>query len=231
MKLSIKNLQKNLKISFKNRELLEKALTHRSFLNENRKAIESNERLEYLGDAVLELITSQFLYKKFPKKPEGKLTSLRSKIVQTKTLAHVANQLKLGKFLKMSRGEAISGGTKNLSLLADTLEAIIGAIYLDQKLDITRKFVQSNLLDNFEEIIRNAYVQDYKSLLQEKVQAQNEPSPIYKIIKIVGPDHDRIFTAAVNFFGKIQGKGTGKSKQDAEQEAAKKALEKLKEKE
>jgi len=212
---------------FKNPNLLKKALTHRSYLNENKRALESNERLEYLGDAVLELIVSKFLYHQFPKKPEGELTSLRSKIVQTKTLAYVAKKLKLGKFLKMSKGEAMSGGRANLSLLANTLEAVIGAIYLDQGFAGAEDFVKKNLLKKFQQVIRNARVQDYKSLLQEKVQAQEHPSPTYKIVKTVGPDHNRIFTAAVSFFDKIQGRGQGHSKQEAEQEAAKKALEKL----
>jgi len=221
------SIQQTLQIKFKNSKLLQKALTHRSYLNESKRALESNERLEYLGDAVLELVVSKFLYHQFPKKPEGQLTSLRSKIVQTKTLAHVAKKLKLGKFLKMSKGEAMSGGRANLSLLADTLEAVIGAIYLDQAFNGAESFIKKNLLQNFQQIISQARVQDYKSLLQEKVQAQEQPSPIYKIVKTVGPDHNRIFTAAVSFFNKIQGRGQGRSKQEAEQEAAKKALEKI----
>jgi ribonuclease-3 len=231
MKWSADLLEKKIKIKFKNQNILKRALVHRSFLNENRKIKQSNERLEFLGDAVLELITSQLLFEKFPKKPEGKLTSLRSRVVQTKTLAQAAKNINLGKFLKMSRGEKLSGGEKNISLLADTFEALIGAIYLDQGYEKTKDFVYQSLFKNLEKITKSPETCDYKSILQEKIQSQNQPSPLYKIIKASGPDHNRTFTAAVFFFEKEQGKGNGKSKQEAEQKAAKKALEKINKKE
>lgn len=218
---------KNVGIIFQNPELLEVALTHRSFLNEQKKIKTSNERFEYLGDAVLELLVSEYLYTNFPNKPEGELTNLRAKIVQTKTLAYVAKQLNLGKFIRLSRGEAASGGAENFSILADTFEAVIGAVYLDQGIKKTREFVVSQLLKNAKDLIHKSEVQDWKSRLQEEVQAQKGNSPIYKLVKAVGPDHDRNFTVAVSFFNKQQAKGQGKSKQTAEQEAAKKALEKL----
>lgn len=218
---------KDLGFTFKRPRLLNQALIHRSYLNEQRQIKESNERLEYLGDAVLELIVSEFLYRQFPKKPEGQLTSLRAKIVQTKTLSAVAQTLQLGQYLKMSRGEKASGGATNQSLLADTLEAVIGALYLDKGYDQAQKFVKKYLLNDFKKLITKPQVQDFKSQLQELVQAKKGDSPTYELIKAEGPDHNRTFTVGVVFFGKRQTTGTGRSKQAAQQEAAKKALEKL----
>ena len=217
-----------LKVKFTRPQLLATVFIHRSYLNEQRKLLNSNERLEYLGDAVLELITSDFLFHRFPNKPEGKLTNLRAKIVQTKTLSFVAQQLQLGRFLKFSKGEAASGGAKNPSILADTFEALVGAIYLDQGLVKAQAFVKTHLLKNFNDLINKTDIQDWKSQLQEKIQAQKGPSPTYTLVKTKGPDHDREFTIAVHFFNKEQARGTAKSKQSAEQQAAKKALEKLK---
>lgn len=212
---------------FNNPALLKKALTHRSYLNEQRKTLESNERLEYLGDAVLELVVSEFLYKKYPSQPEGVLTNFRSKIVQTKTLSYVASLIKLGNFLQLSKGEAVSGGSQNRSILADTLEAVIGAIYLDKGYQQAQKFIKKFLLKNFRNLVKQAGVSDYKSLLQEKVQANNGNFPIYKLIKAQGPDHNKVFTIAVYCFGKKITFGSGRSKQEAQQDSAKKALEKL----
>jgi len=217
---------KKFNLEFADPQLLETALTHRSYLNEQ-KAAESNERLEYLGDAVLELITSDFLFHQFPHRTEGVLTSLRAKIVQTKTLSSVAQQLKLGKFLRLSKGEAASGGIQNPSMLADTFEALVGAIYLDQGLGAAEKFVVSYLLEDYLTLINKSEVQDWKSSLQELVQAQKGTSPAYILVKAEGPDHNRQFTVAVSYFDKQQAVGMGKSKQAAEQAAARKALEKL----
>lgn len=227
MKTNLINHFNKLQVKIKNPKLLETALTHRSYLNEQRQSLESNERFEYLGDAVLELITSEFLFHKFLKKPEGELTSLRAKIVQTKTLGHVAQKLELGSYLRLSKGEAASGGAQNTSILADTFEAVIGAIYLDQGLSAARTFVRTYLLNNFEKIILNSAVQDYKSRLQELVQSKDGNSPTYELLSSVGPDHDCVFTISVSYFDKEQAKGKGKSKQAAEQQAAKNALEKL----
>lgn len=214
-------------ITFQEPNFLKQALIHRSYLNEQRQIKESNERLEYLGDAVLELVVSEFLYRRFPQKPEGQLTNLRAKIVQTKTLSAVARALDLGRHLKLSRGEAASGGATNSSLLADTFEAVVGALYLDQGLKAAGQFVGQYLLKDFEAHIAKSEVQDFKSQLQETVQAQKGDSPVYKLVKAEGPDHDRVFTVSVVFFGKTQAHGTGRSKQTAEQHAAKTALEKL----
>ncbi len=161
--LSVINHFKELGINFIHPQLLEMALTHRSFLNEQ-KASESNERLEYLGDAVLELITSEFLFHRFPVKTEGVLTNFRAKIVQTKTLSFVAQRLNLGDYLRLSKGEVASGGTQNLSILADTFEAVVGAIFLDQGLETAKKFVTTYLLDDFPTLINKSGVQDWKSV-------------------------------------------------------------------
>lgn len=221
------NCQKNINYQFKNPDLLEKAFTHRSYLNENKLIKESNERLEFLGDAILELITSEFLYHEFPQTPEGELTANRAKIVQTKTLASVARKLDLGKHIKMSHGEKASGGQENTSILADLIEAIIGSIYLDSGFEEAKKFIFDNLLINYKILLRNSEVEDWKSHLQELVQAKGGIAPIYNVTEENGPDHNKIFTVEVIFFDKAQEKGTGKSKQEAQQEAAHKALEKL----
>ena len=217
----------NLGVSFNRPQLLEKALTHRSFLNEQKQIKDSNERLEYLGDAVLELITSEFLFNRFPQKPEGELTSLRAKIVQTKTLSFTAQHLQLGKFLKLSKGEIASKGADNPSILADTLESVIGAIYLDQGFAKAADFVQNHLLNDYQNLVNKSYVQDWKSQLQELVQSQNGNSPEYTLLKTEGPDHNLRFVATVSFFNRRQAVGKGKSKQMAEQMAAQKALEKI----
>jgi ribonuclease-3 len=200
-------------------------------LNEHRQVGESNERLEFLGDAVLELVVSFHLFQKFPKDTEGKLTLYRSKIVQTKTLAAACQKLGLPPFLRLAKGERESGGPSNESLLADTFEALIGAIFIDQGLAVTTKFITRHLLINLNEILKSPEVIDFKSLYQEQVQAKNLPTPIYKIVASGGPDHDKNFIAAVTIAGREIARGSGKSKQVAEQAAAKVALEKSAKKE
>jgi len=224
---SLTDCQKQLDYEYKDISLLETALTHRSYLNENRELRESNERFEFLGDAVLELVVSEFLYHQYPNLPEGKLTALRSKIVQTRTLASVANNLNLGECLRLSRGEAASGGRQNASILADLVEAIIGSVFLDRDLEAAKVFIKKHLLNNYQELIKDAQVEDWKSKLQEVVQAKGGLAPTYNVVKEEGPDHDRIFTVEVSFFDIPQGTGSGKSKQAAQQDAARKALEKL----
>ncbi len=220
--------QKQLQYQFNNPDLLQKALTHRSYLNENKQVVESNERLEFLGDAVLELVVSDFLYHTLPTMPEGQLTGLRSKIVQTKTLAVVANRLQLGKYILLSKGEAASGGAQNISILADLVEAIIGAIYLDGGMDTAKAFISNQLLKDYQNLIKSVEVEDWKSKLQEVVQAHGGSAPTYDVIKEEGPDHNRIFTVEVSYFDTPQAVGVGHSKQAAQQKAARKALEKFK---
>jgi len=224
---SLSNLQDTLGYHYQNPQLLETALTHRSYLNEDHSVPQSNERSEFLGDAVLELVTSEFLFTKFPQSPEGDLTSLRAKIVQTKTLAALAQELDLGSYLRMSKGERASGGMTNASLLADTVEAIIGSMYLDKGIEQAKKFIHQFLLEKYEMIIKTTDVEDWKSRLQEMVQAKGGVAPTYQVINEEGPDHDRTFTIQVYYFDKAQETGVGKSKQIAQQAAARKALEKL----
>lgn len=209
----------NLGIKFNDEALLKTALTHRSYLNENKDVLESNERLEFLGDSVLSILTSEYLFKKFPDYPEGKLTNTRSVLVRGKTLAIVARELNLGDHLLMSKGEKDSGGAQNDTLLADATEALIGALYLDQGLEAVRNFLEKYLYSKSFEAI------DYKSLVQEKAQSRLKMSPKYKVLQSIGPDHDKKFTVGIIIGSKEYGQGDGKSKQEAEQEAAKAALE------
>lgn len=218
----------NLNHHFKNKGLLTTALTHRSYLNEHRgEKLISNERLEFLGDAVLELIVSLYLYKKYPELNEGKLTALRAKLVQTKTLAMASQRLNIGSALRLSKGEEESEGQKNPSILADTFEAIIGAIYEDAGFERTFEFVKRNLFTPAEKLFASKLPEDYKSSFQELVQAKGHPSPTYKLLKTEGPDHDKTFKVGVFIENKEYAQGRGKSKQEAEQRAAKKALAKF----
>lgn len=208
---------------FNNPDLLRQALTHRSAVNEKMGGWH-NERLEYLGDAVLELVVSEFLYRNYPYKPEGDLTQMRTALVRTETLAQIAGQLKIPENLIISKGEKQAAGHLKTSLLADTLEAVFGAYYLDQGLDKIKEFIEDVLLKRHRELVATGMKLDSKSKFQEVVQAQGNPTPQYRIAKTEGPDHERIFTAQVLVRGKIMGEGDGPSKQEAEQEAAKNAL-------
>lgn len=209
--------------SFKNTALLQQALTHRSAVNEG-KGNTHNERLEFLGDAVIELIVSDFVYQSFPHKTEGDLTQARTALVRTETLALLATSLELDKKMLLSRGEAQAGGRKNMSLLANTLEAVIGALYLDQGVEIVKTFLEQTLLNDAESKIKSAMALDAKSRFQEIVQASGRPTPVYRIVKKEGPDHNRVFTAEVLVAGNSIASGVGKSKQEAEQAAAKNGL-------
>lgn len=207
-----------------------RAFTHRSFLNETPDdGRQSNERLEFLGDAVLELIVSDELYHQFPDKEEGEMTSLRAALVRTQTLAQVATTLGLGDRLQMSRGEAAGGGRTNPSLLADTFEAVIGALYLEKGLSAATQFVKDNLLIELATILSNNLHRDYKSSFQEKVQSQGHPTPHYDVISAEGPDHQKTFTVALCVGEQKISEGTGPSKQLAQQAAAKIGLERLEE--
>ncbi len=225
---NVDDLQKKLNITFKDPKLLKTALTHRSYLNEEHTAKVSNERLEFLGDSVLSILVSTELYNKFKSYPEGKLTSLRSLLVKTKTLSELAKTLNLGDFLLISKGEEKSGGRNNPSLLADTFEAVLGAIYLDQGIEIAKEFLKKNLFPLITDVSENSEIQDYKSTLQETTQDKAKVSPTYQVLGESGPDHDKTFTVGVFLEGKLLAKDEGRSKQDAEQNAAKLALEALK---
>lgn len=208
------------------------ALSHRSSLNEptsGTKAKDSYERFEFLGDAVLELATTEFLFDKFPNEQEGILTAYRSSLVKTTTLAKVARELELGKKMYMSKGEEATGGRENDGLLADVFEAVVGAIYLDQGFEAVKKFLNDQLFPKFAEIKDKKLYRDSKSVLQEVVQAKGLPTPTYSVIEESGPDHDKTFVIEVEVDGGVVGKGTGKSKQFAQQQAAREALDKLEE--
>jgi len=218
---NIDELEKNLKVVFKDKGLLETAITHRSFLNENRKISEHNERLEFLGDAVLELIVSDFLFKKYPDRAEGELTSFRSALVRTDSLAQTAKELNIGEYIRLSRGEQESGGREKDYLLANAFEAILGSIYIDQGYESCKVFVETFLLPKISEIVEFRLDIDSKTRIQELAQSVYKSTPTYEVTKEEGPDHDKTFTVVVKIDNNVIGEGTGSSKQRAEEQAAK----------
>ena len=209
--------------SFTNKHLFTQALTHKSWVNEHSEERQSNERLEFLGDAVLEFIISKELYKRFPDKEEGYLTTLRASLVNTENLARVAEKMGVGEKIFLSKGEEEGGGRKNPSLLADTVEAIIGALYLDKGLDAADEFIKENLVVEIPQKISEP-LKDAKSRLQELVQSKKLPTPHYRVVSQEGPDHDKKFVVEVIVEGRKLGEGEGKSKAYAEQAAAEDAL-------
>lgn len=213
----------NLQKQYKNNNLFEQALTHRSWVNENIGIRGTNERLEFLGDAILEFVVSKEIYNMYPDKEEGYLTSLRANLVNTKNLANLAIKIGVGEKIFLSKGEEDGGGRNNPSLLADTVEAIIGSLFLDQGLEAAEKFIIENILIDAETKASSS-LKDPKSLLQEIVQAKGLQAPKYQVLSDVGPDHNKIFRIEVVIDGKQQAQGTGKSKSEAEQNAATSAL-------
>lgn len=209
---------------FKNKKLLEQAFVHRSFLNETKEKLSSNERLEFLGDSIISFVVSDYLYKRYPQFNEGILTNIRSLLVNTKSLAQVAKELNFGSYLKLSKGEEDSKGRQNQSLLADCFESFVGALYLDQGIEMVSEFLNNSLIVKVEEITKNKSFKDPKSLLQEYVQSRRQNSPMYKVLQESGPAHDRKFKIGVYVDSKIIGEGFGKSKREAEENAAQKAL-------
>lgn len=228
MQQNLEKLSKKINVSFSDITLLRNACTHRSYLNENKESgMEHNERLEFLGDAVLELAVTGFLFLKYPHKQEGELTAYRSAIVNTVSLTRVAEHIGLNEFLLLSRGEAKDTGRARSVILANAVEALIGAIYMDQGYHAAANFVSDQILHfiDIEEIVRKRLWIDAKSRFQEKAQEKAGVTPTYRTLKEIGPDHDKKFTLGV-FLGDIQiSTGTGLSKQEAEQQAAEKALE------
>lgn len=222
--MDLKEAQKNLKFNFKNIDLLTSALTHRSYLNENRSfALPHNERLEFLGDAVLELISTEYLYLNYPH-PEGELTNFRSALVNYKMLSEIAKRMKLEDHLQMSRGEAKDTGRARQVILANVLEAVIGAIYLDQGYEAAKEFVMREVIVELPGIINKGAYLDPKSKLQEIVQEKKGVTPTYHVLSESGPDHDKVFVVGV-YLGKSKaGEGRGPSKQEAEVAAAENAL-------
>lgn len=222
--MTFKELEQTIGVSFTNQGLLRQAFIHRSYLNEDKTTRESNERLEFLGDAILSFCTSQFLYKTYPHFPEGTLTNIRSSLVKTSSLSDAAKKLHLGELLLLSHGEEDSGGRSNSSLLADCFEALLGALYLDQDIEVVRTFLETYLFQNAQTIVEQKSYIDYKSLLQEIIQEQSRISPTYKVTKSDGPDHAKTFWINAVVGDTILGSGQGKSKQEAEQHAASNAL-------
>ena len=217
-------LEEKIKVRFKNKGLLKTALTHRSWLNENHKIkAKSNERLEFLGDAVLELWATKTLFLQFPRLNEGHLTNIRAAIVRTESLAKKGKELHLGEFLFLSKGEEKTGGRNNTSLLANTFEALVGAIYCDQGNKV-EKFLDELLLKDLLAWGKKGDAKDCKTLLQEKAQTKLKLTPHYQLIRQKGPDHNRTFTTAVLFGDKKICLGKGKSKKESEESAARKAL-------
>lgn len=212
----------------KNLKLLEESLTHRSFLNESKQPRNSNERLEFLGDSILSFVVSDYLFNTYPDLDEGKLTNLRSLLVNTKILAEVAKECDLGSFLYLSKGEEESGGRNNQSLLADAFEAFLGALFIDQGIDEVNKFIKSTLIPKADEFMKKNLLKDPKSLLQEFVQSQKLGSPLYKVVEEEGPAHLKNFTVGVYVDDRLLGKGKGRSKQEAEEKAAELALDNIK---
>lgn len=225
--MSISDLEERIGIRFHDQTLLVQAFVHRSYLNESKTHRHSNERLEFLGDAVLSFITSKYLYETFPDYPEGTLTNIRSTLVKTKSLAAVATELGLGGLLLLSKGEESSGGRTNESLLADSFEALLGAIFLDQGIETATAFLTAVLLTKTQDVVRTKSYIDFKSYLQEIVQEKTKVSPLYRVTKSEGPDHNKTFWVEVLTGDTVLGQGIGKSKQEAEQKAAQAALEKM----
>ena len=213
-------------LTFKNQALILEALTHRSYLNENKTAGNHNERLEFLGDAVLELATTNFLFNKFPSKPEGDLTAFRAALVNTYSLADTAEELGMNDMLLLSKGEAKDTGRARQIILANAFEALLGALYLDQGFEAVEAFLTKNLYPKIDDIIAKRAYQDAKSQFQESAQDKRSTTPTYKTLSEVGPDHDRVFTVGVFLGNEEMARGDGKSKQEAEQAAAQAAIDK-----
>ncbi|MBA3724513.1 MAG: ribonuclease III [Candidatus Levybacteria bacterium] len=212
---------------FNNQKLFQQAFIHRSYLNEAKEPLESNERLEFLGDSILSFVVSQHLYITYPQFDEGILTNLRSLVVNTKSLAKTAKELQFGDHLMLSRGEEDSKGRENESILANTFEAVIGAMFMDQGIESVKTFLHAVLIPDIEIYVQKKVFKDPKSLLQEYVQSKKQNSPMYKVIHEEGPAHAKLFTIGVFVENVLTGEGRGKSKQEAEERAAEKALEKI----
>lgn len=211
--------------AFKDKDLLRQAFTHRSYLNENRdKSKEHNERLEFLGDAVLELVITEFLYAKYPKKPEGDLTAYRAALVNTVSISDAASKLDMNSFLLLSKGEARDVGRARQIILANAFEALIGALYMDDGYEMAKQFIATQLFHKTDEVVEKRLWQDAKSRLQEVAQEKEGVTPSYDIVSQSGPDHDKHFLVGVFVSGERVATGEGKSKQEAEQVAAQKAL-------
>jgi len=222
---AVNTIEDRIGYSFRNKELIREALTHSSFANERKiNKLSCNERLEYLGDAVLELVSSDHIFRNYPDMPEGRMSKFRASLVCEEALAICAEKIGLGKLIFLGKGEEQSGGREKPSVTSDAFEAVIGALYLDGGIDTARKYITEYVLQNAEEHLVTA---DPKSALQEKVQAMNHDTIEYRIISESGPEHDKSYSVEVLIGGKVCGSGTGRSKKLAEKEAALEALRRL----
>jgi len=223
--VKIEEIEQKIKYEFKNKELLKKALTHTSYAYEHN--VESNEKLEFLGDSILEFISSEYLYKNYPHLKEGEMTKTRAAVVCENSLYKIAKKHEFGKYLYLGRSEIATGGNDRPAILADSVEAVIAAIYLDSGIEQAKTFIIENLKEEIEIASKNVGQKDYKTVLQEKLQVNGDVKIEYIIIGEKGPDHDKTFEAEVKYNGKVLASGTGKTKKQAEMKAAEKALEKI----
>ena len=219
----MEKIEESIQYNFKNKNLLKTALTHTSYAYENK--IESNEKLEFLGDSILEFISSKYLYNNYPKLKEGEMTKVRAAVVCEKSLYKIAKQHNFSDFLYVGKSERKTGGKNRPAILADSVEAVIAAIYLDGGIEMAEEFIIKNLKEEIKKATKHVGDKDYKTVLQEKLQEHGEVKIEYEIIKEKGPDHNKSFEAQVSCNGKILATGKGKSKKEAEMHAAKKALE------
>ena len=219
----LEGIEKEIGYTFKQKELLKKALTHTSYAYE--KGVESNEKLEFLGDSILEFLSSKYLYNNYPKLKEGEMTKVRATVVCEKSLYKIAKKHNFSDFLYLGKSEKMTGGSERPAILADSVEAVIAAIYLDGGLEKAEMFIIENLKNDIAIATTHVGDKDYKTVLQEKLQEHGDIKILYEITKEEGPDHDKRFEAQVSVNGKILAKGKGKSKKEAHMQAAKKALE------
>ncbi len=219
----MKSLEEKLQYRFKNQKLLINALTHSSYANEARDGISSNERLEFLGDSVLSIVVSEYIYKKFKNLPEGELTKLRASLVCEKSLCQFSRELEIGKYLRLGKGEEKGGGRERDSILADAFEAVLAAIYIDGGFEVAKNYVMRFITDELKHTDDEVF-KDYKTALQEIIQRNPEETVSYILTGESGPDHDKLFEVEVRLNSNIIGKGVGKNKKQAEQFAAKEAL-------
>ena len=223
---NLQELAKILGIGFKNLDLLQEAMTHRSYLNEHRSyKLDHNERLEFLGDAVLELVVTEYLFKNYPKTPEGEMTNWRAALVNGEMLSGISKRLGVEEYLMMSKGEAKDTGRARQYLLANAFEAITGAIYLDQGYEKAKEFIMKNVIVELPEILEKKSYMDPKSRFQERAQEKVGITPSYRVISEEGPDHDKVFVVGVFLDKEKVAEGEGRSKQEAQRQAAEKALE------
>lgn len=221
------NFEAMIDVSFQNRDLLQRALTHRSFVNENGAELRDNERLEFLGDAILDFVVADMLFRRFPDVSEGELTQLRAALVRTDSLAELASEIQLGNYLRIGRGEENSGGRQRATNLCRGFEALVGAIYMDQGVDAVRKFVLPRLSRLLDYVLEHSLHKDARSMLQERSQAELRFTPVYRLVDAAGPDHEKEFLIEVVVGEVVIGVGVGNSKRSAAQAAARAALQRL----